>query len=149
MLSVVNSLPHQLVKRNDWATCYTSAGTFPLLDVSTTNNTIVEGQQTDFTVSGSSGLIQSDIEASDRLYIIFTDNDNEENQPTFSTPVCGEDALPPCPIKAGTPFTVSISVVVPQFPEAFDVDAIIGKNPPDRTLGCAYTVEWPDSPKFK
>ncbi|CAG8771204.1 18808_t:CDS:1 [Gigaspora margarita] len=142
MFSVVNSLPHQLGKRNDWATCHTSAGTFPRLGVSTTNNGIVEGQQTTFTVSGSSGFIQSDIETSDGLYIIFIDDDNEKNVHTFSTLVCGQNGLPSCPIKAGTPFTVYISVAVPQFPDAFDVYAVIG-NPPDRTLGCAYTNEWP------
>ncbi|CAG8767835.1 12764_t:CDS:1, partial [Gigaspora rosea] len=131
------------------------------LNVSTPNNTIIVGQQTNFTVFASFGLIQSDIEASDELLILFCDDDNKNAQ-SFNTCVCGESGLPLCPIKAGTPFTASISVVVPlfPFPDIFDVFIEIVKpdifdvyaeivNPLDHILACAHANGWTDSPKFK
>ncbi|CAG8744297.1 9506_t:CDS:1, partial [Gigaspora margarita] len=118
-------------------------------------------QQTNFTVFVSSGLIQSDIESSDELFILFFDDDNR-NAKSFNTSVCGESGLPSCPIKAGTPFTASISVVVPPFPfpDVFDVFIEIVKpdifdvyaeivNPLDRILACAHADGWTDLPKFK
>ncbi|CAG8519253.1 13478_t:CDS:1 [Dentiscutata erythropus] len=144
--SVVNSLPQQLVKRNDWGTCFTSEGAFPRLNVATSSGSIVEGQQETFTVSGPP--LPNDINEDDRFYIWFVDDDDENKQfPISETPVCGTNGLPQCPIKAGTDFTVYMNVMVPTFPDAFDVYAVIGLRP-DRTLGCAYTVEWPNPPKF-
>ncbi|CAG8496226.1 11597_t:CDS:1, partial [Acaulospora morrowiae] len=46
----------------------------------------------------------------------------------------------------GTQFSVDITLTVPTFPDAYDIYAVIG-NPPDETLGCAYTNLWPDPPK--
>ncbi|CAG8480968.1 1938_t:CDS:1, partial [Acaulospora colombiana] len=117
------------------------AGTFPRLNVETPIDP-VEGQQDNFTVSGP---LPTDIEANDQLYMIFIDDDNTNNVHTFSTPTCGENGLPRCPIKAGTQFSVFISLVIPQFPDAYDIYAVIG-NPPDETLGCAYANLWPDPP---
>ncbi|CAG8598223.1 2807_t:CDS:1 [Diversispora eburnea] len=143
-LSVVDSLPHRLDKRDsslEWGTCYTSAGTFPRLNVETSVFP-VEGQQDTFTVSGP---LPTDINANDKLYMIFVDDDDPKNKITFSTSACGENGLPQCPIKAGTQFSIPILLTVPQFPDAFDILAVIG-NPPDETLGCAYTDLWPDPP---
>ncbi|CAG8541601.1 34192_t:CDS:1 [Racocetra persica] len=143
MLSVVNSLPHQLNKRNDWSTCFTNEGTFPRLNVVTSPDTPTEGQQAKFTVSGN---IPQDIDGNDQLWIIFINDDDTKDVTSYSTPACGANDLPQCPIKAGTDFSVFMEVdSVPQFPDAFDIYAVIG-NPPDTTKACAYTDEWPDGP---
>ncbi|CAG8477628.1 7171_t:CDS:1 [Acaulospora morrowiae] len=144
-LSAVNSLPYKLDKRSsslEWSTCYTSAGTFPKLNVVAENDP-VEGQEDTFTASGP---IPSDINSDDQLYMIFIDDDDPKNVHTFSTPVCGSGSLPQCPIKAGSQFSVNITLTVPTVPDAYDIYAVIG-NPPDETLACAYTDLWPDPPK--
>ncbi|CAG8807991.1 21994_t:CDS:1, partial [Racocetra persica] len=132
MLSVVNSLPHQLDKRIEWSTCFTNGGAFPELNVVTSPDTPTEGQQAKFTVSGN---IPQDIDGNDQLWIRFIDDDDENHVITYSTPACGANDLPQCPIKAGTDFSVFAEVdSVPQFPEAFDIYVVIGNSSdPDTT----------------
>ncbi|RIB26583.1 hypothetical protein C2G38_2162993 [Gigaspora rosea] len=134
MLSMVNSSPHQLVKNVEWSPCITSGGDdIPMLNVNTINNTIVEGQQTNFTVSVPFGFLQTYCTASCSLYMQFVDYESNR-QKLFRTPVCGYAGLPSCPIEAGTSFTVSISVVVPHLPHVIVVLGYLTD-----ALGCAYS----------
>ncbi|CAG8534651.1 10827_t:CDS:1 [Acaulospora morrowiae] len=131
-LSAVNSLPHKHDKRISaikWTTCFD----IPKLNV--VANDPVEGQKDTFTVSGP---IPSDINANDKLYMIFIDIDDPTRIFKFLTDVCGAKGLPQCPIKGGAQFDVNITLTIPTFSGSFIIYAMIG-NKHDGTLGCAYT----------
>ncbi|CAG8814913.1 19721_t:CDS:1, partial [Racocetra fulgida] len=125
MLSVANSLPHQLVKKIKWQTCLNGKVPFPSLDIKTSANDIAQGQKETFTVSAS---LPDDITETDLLELSFLDFNSGESY-NFSPPVCGKNNLPQCPIKANIKFSVKQMIKVPTFPpiNTFELDIIIGK----------------------
>ncbi|CAG8667084.1 14048_t:CDS:1, partial [Racocetra persica] len=124
-LSVANSLPHQLVQKIKWQTCLNDKDPYPSLDIKTSVNDIAQGQNETFTVSAS---LPEVITETDMFELSFFDFNGGESY-NFSTPVCGKNNLPQCPIKANTKFSVKQTIKVPRFPpiNTFELSVKIGK----------------------
>ena len=107
-LSIVNAIPHQLHKRTTgFGACANLPSDTPVLNVILSPDPVVSESTDTFTVSGT---LKQDITDAFNLYIAFTD-DNGNILSSDIVNICKEVA---CPVKAGTPYSTTQSVYVPE-----------------------------------
>ncbi|RHZ59099.1 hypothetical protein Glove_365g10 [Diversispora epigaea] len=132
-LSVVNTLPHQLSKREtQWGQCIYSGVTYPPLNITISPDPLVQGQDGTFSVFGD-----FEAGATDILYISFYKDLTKNPLHVFKTFVCGVKGLPNCPVK---PFKMNCDIKVPKgLPNPYFIVVIIGDQKAQKTLGCGIT----------
>ncbi|CAI2171457.1 7073_t:CDS:1 [Funneliformis geosporum] len=136
MLSMVNAIPHQLLKRAPFVPCPTPKGsTHPVsfLQVSISPDPPVAGQSDIVVVSGT---FSEDVTPKTNLAVVFTDLSQQPIAPPTVVSACTKTGCP----KAGTKYNQTVTVKAPESLPATYIMAIGVGNSLTDVLGCAYAI---------